>query len=93
MERFKKCLSSCRRLLTLVLLLTTASCFILRAQSTTNSVEPKASFDKTSLEVTVGQLSVTKPVLTVTDLFSFYPVYSSVIKQINYHYEDYNCNS
>lgn len=67
MERFKKCLSSCRRLLTLVLLLTTASCFILRAQSTTNSVDPKASFDKTSLEVTVGQLSVTKPVLTVTD--------------------------
>lgn len=67
MERIINSISRFRRLLTLVLLLTTASCFILRAQSTTNSVKPKASFDKTSLEVTVGQLSVTKPVLTVTD--------------------------
>jgi hypothetical protein len=67
MERIINSISRFRRLLTLVLLLTTASCFILRAQSTTNSMKPKASFDKTSLEVTVGQLSVTKPVLTVTD--------------------------
>lgn len=84
MERFKKCLSSCRRLLTLVLLLTTASCFILRAQSTTNSVEPKASFDKTSLEVTVGQLSVTKPVLTVTDPTTGKPIRGRFVERWGY---------
>lgn len=56
-----------RRLLTLVLLMTTTSCFILRAQEATSPVEPKAGFDPTSLEVTVGQLAVTKHVLSVTD--------------------------
>lgn len=74
MERIINSISRFRRLLTLVLLLTTASCFILRAQSTTTKVDPQVAFNPTSLDVTVGQLGVTKPVLTVTDQTTNKPI-------------------
>ena len=60
-------ISRFRRLLTLALLLCTASCYTLRAQGTKTPPVPNATFNPTSLIVTVGQLKFTKPTLSVID--------------------------
>ena len=52
MERMTRGISRFRRLLTLALLLCTASCYTLRAQGTTKAAEPKATFSPNSLTVT-----------------------------------------
>ena len=56
-----------RRMLALALLLFTASFGIMRAQGTKTAAEPTATFNPTSLTVTVGELNVAKPTLSVID--------------------------
>lgn len=56
-----------KRMLALALLLFTASFGIMRAQSATKAVVPKATFNPNSLTVTVGELNVAKPTLSVID--------------------------
>lgn len=60
-------ISKTRRLLMLVLLLCTAGCFFLRAQDATTAVAPNTVFSPEALTVTVGQLTFTRPTLSVTD--------------------------
>ena len=74
-------ISRFRRLLTLALLLCTASCYTLRAQGTTKAAEPKATFSPNSLTVTVGQLKFTKPTLSVTDPSTGKPIRGKFIER------------
>lgn len=74
-------ISRFRRLLTLALLLCTASCYTLRAQGTKTPPVPNATFNPTSLTVTVGQLKVTKPTLSVTDRSTKKPIRGKFVER------------
>lgn len=74
-------ISRFRRLLTLALLLCTASCYTLRAQNTTTGAVPNAIFNPNSLTVTVGQLKFTKPTLSVTDPSTGKPIRGKFIER------------
>jgi len=81
MERMTRGISRFRRLLTLALLLCTASCYTLRAQNTTTGAVPNAIFNPNSLTVTVGQLKFTKPTLSVTDPSTGKPIRGKFIER------------
>ena len=74
-------ISKTRRLLMLVLLLCTAGCFFLRAQGTTKPVAPNAIFSPTALKVTVGQLTFTRPTLSVTDPSTGNPIRGKFVER------------
>lgn len=78
-------ISKARRLLMLVLLLLcTANSFFLRAQNATDAttaVAPNASFNPTALNVFVGQLSFTRPTLSVTDPNTKKPIRGKFIER------------
>lgn len=69
-------ISKARRLLMLVLLLFTAGCFFLRAQD-----KPNARFNSDVLNVTVGQLTFTRPTLSVTDPKSGKPIRGKFVER------------
>lgn len=81
MERMTRGISRFRRLLTLALLLCTASCYTLRAQGTKTPPVPNATFNPTALTVTVGQLKFTKPTLSVTDRSTGKPIRGKFIER------------
>lgn len=79
-------ISKTRRLLMLLLLLFTAGCFFLRAQDATKPVAPKAVFTPEALNVTVGQLTFTRPTLSVTAPTQINPMPNGGTIQRMYNY-------
>lgn len=75
MKRKQRSASLHRRLLVLILLLST-SCYMMRAQ-----VAPTVKFNPASLEVTVGQLNPTKPTLSVTDPSTRKPIRGKFVER------------
>ena len=83
-------ISKTRRLLMLVLLLFTAGCFVLRAQDATTAVAPNASFNANALNVTVGQLTFTRPTLSVTDPNTKKPIRGKFVERWSIRDKDGN---